>query len=215
MSRIACLLQRRATSFSRPSSSRSSSGSSRWTPTRNVGWLEGGSAAAVAAAIGATGMLVLANGEVGWSAEYRQSVIPTQCEQYEDDEDDYDTGYTEADRFFHSLEYHRSLLPDYERRWLRACGVHEIPTKRQRERWPKHVPKASEIPALELDFKFCQKSLEFQDDIKKCQDLQFKIASFLIRQDDEDDQRKGFKMLKELAESSHPDGMCLYGKLNR
>ena len=138
------------------------------------------------------------------------TALPAKCEEYEVYEDDYDTGYSEAERFFHSLEYHRSLLPDYERRWLQTDGT-LVPLKRQEEKWPRNTPRAPEIPSLELDLKFCLRSLEFQDNIQKCQDLQFKIASFCILQEDEATQRRGVKILKDLSEKGHPDGMCLYG----
>lgn len=141
-----------------------------------------------------------------------QPLEVSHCEEFDDD---YDSGYTEAERFFHSLEYHRSLLPDYERRWLHDSGIIKIPTTktgRPKEAWPRNVPRSSEMPALELDLKFCERSLQSQKgDLKKCQDLRFRVASYLILQTNEADQRKGFKVLKDLAVKGHADGMCLYG----
>ena len=182
--RIALQLQRRAVTFSR-----------RW---KQLSWLEG------AALTGATGILLYHHHQSSNPWRFGAS-SPVLCEDYYyDDEDDYETGYTEAERFFHSLEYHRALLPDYERRWLHHHN--DRPT----DRWPRHVPKSSEITALELDLKFCERHAA---DEKRCRDLKFRIASFYVfRTPDKQLQRKGFKMLKELAEQGHADGMCLYGR---
>ena len=134
------------------------------------------------------------------------------CEEREDDEYDsasedelmhrfearYPTGYTEPERFAQALEYHRSLLFDYLRRWEMGMNHHQ-PTEQPRSRhhhqqsrhhpdransifeaenhspnnndsagsniessvsstaWPRHVPNACDVPALEYDLKYCLK----------------------------------------------------------
>jgi len=136
-----------------------------------------------------------------------------------DDSSDLDTGYTEAERFYQCLDYHRSLLFDYYRRWgpvgeTAAADDQEnnpATTPKKKTTWPRRVPTADEINALETDLKFCQRAA--QKDPSSCHALQFRIASFYVAQDDDPvHQRKGFKQIKELAEQGNPDGMCYYGE---
>lgn len=136
----------------------------------------------------------------------------TQCDaQLHDFDDDLPSGYSERDRFFNTLEYHRSLLFDYARRWNDKTQslnskIHNSVT------WPRNIPSAHEIPALELDLRFCLMSPNYRNNIATCQNLQFRIASFYVAQENDPNiQRRGFQLLKEVADHGHPDGMCLYG----
>jgi hypothetical protein len=140
----------------------------------------------------------------------RFSCSTARCENLDDSEHDYTlTGYSESESFFQSLEYHRSIFPDYYRRWGDKSGGESVST--QTVSWPRRTPDKSEAPALELDLKFCQRSPNKNDKVK-CQDIQFRIASYNILQTDcLSSQQKGFWLLKDLAEQGHPDGMCLYG----
>jgi TPR repeat protein len=74
---------------------------------------------------------------------------------------------------------------------------------------------AREIPALELDLKFCEKNPHYsKNSSTSCHKQQFRIASYYVMQKGSPEiQLKGYKMIKELAEHGYPDGMCLYGKL--
>lgn len=130
------------------------------------------------------------------------------CEiSLEDDDQQVPTGYTESDRFRDCLEYHRSLLPDYTRRW--------VPTdvkKPGRTTWPKNVPSKDEVKDLETDFSFCQRSPRYRNNDRTCQNLQFRIASYYLQEENPEHQQLGYKLVKQLAESGHPDGMCLYGR---
>jgi hypothetical protein len=120
------------------------------------------------------------------------------------------TGRTEVERFIQTLEYNRCLLPDYVRRWE---TMDESLRPEQNIAWPRVIPSAWEIPALELDLKFCQKSLSYRENVSACRNLQFRIGSYYVmRTENRESQQKGYKMIKELAENGHPDGMCLYGK---
>ena len=145
-----------------------------------------------------------------------------------DDSTDEDTGYTEAERFFQCLDYHRSLLYDYERRWgpidtllssennkngENSNTKQDAKSKNRHPTWPRRIPTEDEINALETDLSFCLRSTSAdQSQTNQCPDLQFRIATFYVTQDDRISQRKGFKQIKELAEQGHPDSMCYYGK---
>jgi len=147
-----------------------------------------------------------------------------------DDSTDEDTGYTEAERFFQCLDYHRSLLYDYERRWgpieallstennnengENSNTKQDAKSKTRHPAWPRRIPTEDEINALETDLTFCLRSTsaDQSQQTNQCHDLQFRIATFYVTQDDRISQRKGFKQIKELAEQGHPDSMCYYGK---
>ena len=77
-----------------------------------------------------------------------------------------------------------------------------------------------EIPSLETDFGYCNRKTKAggttakqQQDMERqtyCDNLQFRLAAFYLQQvDDPDMQLAGFKLVKELAERGHADGMCL------
>ena len=195
----------------------------RFTQTSNVGYLLGG--ATVFAAAAAAAAAVCTNHEN--ETRMRSTV---KCEDYFHDiehHDDYPTGYTESERFFQSLEYHRALLHDYHRRWKEASeavskgetkpAATEAPSSNKPNKhtltWPRKIPKSSEVPALKLDLTFCERSPNYLDLVKQCQDIRFRIASFCVTQeDDPESQWRGYRMIKDLAERGHPDGMCLYGR---
>lgn len=139
---------------------------------------------------------------------------------------DDDSGYTEADRFWQCLDYHRSLLHDYHRRWgpqlvllVESNGsdadsrslVNDKDANHSAQ-WPRNIPTSSEVSALEYDLCFCERSPNYCDHIRTCQDKKFRIATYYATQPDEESQRQGFRFVKELAEQGHPDGMCYYGK---
>ena len=177
-----------------------------------------------------------------WNATspLRFSALTTRCDYFDDSEQDEEspTGYTEAERFMQSLEYHRSILPDYQRRWAdevkaaaaAAAAANEqhtatatrnsntthddVPVRITKTTWPRNIPSPAEIPSLELDLTFCLRSPSFRDSTKTCKDIQFRLASYYIIQSKKTEiQQKGLGMLKSLAEHGHPDGMCLYGRL--
>ena len=140
-----------------------------------------------------------------------RSVTVTLCDaQLHDFDEGHPSGHSERERFINCLQYHRSLLFDYVRRWYDTTPspnskIHSSIT------WPRNVPTVEEIPALELDLQFCRMSPSYRNNVANCQNLQFRIASFYVTQDGEpDSQRRGFNLLKEVAFHGHPDGMCLY-----
>lgn len=137
---------------------------------------------------------------------------------------DNDSGYTEAERFSQCLEYHRSLLFDYHRRWGQADTLDETkneqgdnPSKKKtsgtnHNSWPRRIPTDSEITALENDLTFCLRDPNLKENSESCHNLQFRIAAYYLAQDDPFAQRTGFKKIKLLAEQGHPDAMCYYGE---
>jgi hypothetical protein len=146
-----------------------------------------------------------------------------QCDDDLEHEDDQESGYSESERFLQCLEYHRSLLYDYNRRWFpkvvpkdpEGGKIDEKTNDKEVNRsatWPRNVPSAKDIKSLETDLLFCQRSPYSKEQVRRCQDVQFRIAAYYVKQKDEESQRKGFKLVKELAEHGHPDGMCLMGK---
>jgi hypothetical protein len=153
-----------------------------------------------------------------------------------DHEFDDESGYTEAERFYQCLDYHRSLLSDYTRRWgpkptsdrplasrssngavagaFRLNGLNS--ENSNAAQWPRNIPLAHEVSALECDLRYCQRGSKSSSDEcssqRLCQDAKFRIAAFYMAQSQSQSQQLGFQMLKELAESSHADGMCYYGE---
>ena len=124
---------------------------------------------------------------------------------------DYEQLYPEAEEFREVLEYYRQQLPWYRKQW----SGNKSPIS---SHWPRNIPNDAETSALEMDVKFCKRNAQLASDDtaakaakKNCQDLQFRIASNYVRSKDEAKQFRGYKLLKELAEQEHADGMCLYG----
>ncbi|GKY94128.1 hypothetical protein MPSEU_000378900 [Mayamaea pseudoterrestris] len=135
----------------------------------------------------------------------------TRCdEQLHEFDEGYPSGHSERERFINGLQYHRSLLFDYVRRWNDVtqssnAQIHNSIT------WPRNVPTVDEIPSLELDLRFCSMSPNYRNNAANCQNLQFRIASFYVTRENElERQKHGFKLLQDVASHGHPDAMCLY-----
>ena len=154
---------------------------------------------------------------------YRNSTVMEQEEEEEDyDDEERATGYTETERFLQCLDYHRALLFDYTRRWegdeaddplYKEADINNNAPKVPPIVWPRNVPTADEISALELDLQFCLWSPGYRDNQRTCQNQAFRVASYYLSlKDNPDAQHKGYFIVKDLAHHGHPDGMCLYGK---
>ena len=130
-----------------------------------------------------------------------------------DDDDELSTGITESERFYQCLEYHRSLLSDYSYRWGTASSE-KIGMNSGTTIWPRNMPTAKEFPALELDYRFCKRQKKDNlEVIKRCQNQLYIIACYCLRENkDSATLQKGYKLVKELAEQGHPNGMYMYGK---
>jgi TPR repeat protein len=130
----------------------------------------------------------------------------------DEDSDLQDEGFTESIRFEQCLAYHKTLLPEYRKRWD-YNNLSKQTTPSASTTWPTHVPLPTEIPSLETDFSYCTRTAgkQTEDRRRYCHNLQFRLAAFYLQQIDEPEmQQKGFKYLKTLSESGHADSMCLY-----
>lgn len=128
------------------------------------------------------------------SCEFREDVIHVSNEN------------SEEERFEQCVAYHRCFLEDYRDRWQYKAQTQTTPTTSS---WPLHVPVEHAVSAIEYDLMFCNRMDNKKS--KYCDDLQFRLASYYLRQEDPDIRKKGFKMIKRLAERAHGDGMCMYG----
>jgi len=129
------------------------------------------------------------------SCEFREDVIHVSNEN------------SEEERFEQCVAYHRCFLADYRDRWqYKAEATQTTPTT---SAWPLHVPIEEEVPSLEFDKTFCNRAPNKKSTY--CANLKFRLASYYLRQEDPEVRKKGFKMVKRLAESGHGDAMCMYG----
>lgn len=123
-------------------------------------------------------------------------------------------------RFDSTLSYHRLRRKDYEDSWhtneeeilsfkngtWSSSGSGQVVMV-----WPSEVPQISEISALEYDLKMCKRSPNYRNTTSYCNTVQFNVASALLNSSKEKEYNKGLTLMKDLAESGHPDGMCGYG----
>jgi len=155
---------------------------------------------------------------------YNYLPIDIDGSEYCDDEE-------EARNFRQTLRYHKSIAHVYKKEWdwkANDAKSSHIPTTS----WPLNVPDEKEIRSLIFDLQFChgtrrsspqkkkesadgadtiEAKLEEDNHVDYCQDLQFRIASHLLSQIEEQTQQKGLKLNMELVEHHrHPDAMCSY-----
>jgi TPR repeat protein len=113
--------------------------------------------------------------------------------------------YPEPEEFRQCLEYYRQQLPWYRKQWSKSQNPISA-------NWPRNIPAEDDISGLEFDLTFCTRNPSSKNGVNpKCQDLQFRIASFYIQSQYPKQQYRGYKLVKELAEQGYADGMCLYG----
>jgi hypothetical protein len=151
-------------------------------------------------------------GSSEFSSHWRIRLPTATCDGLLDVETDFPDSFNESDRFFQVLEYHRSLLSDYQKRWGTATSCTSPPGEKS---WPRKIPLASEIRGLEMDYRFCKRSPNYRDQTPACHNLQFRIGAYYVStcHDNPELQKKGYRLIKDLAEHGHADGMCYYGKV--
>jgi len=111
----------------------------------------------------------------------------------------------EERNFDQTLKHHKNQLEHYTQKWDWLNESSRLPTVS----WPSNIP--DEISSLTTDFRFCKRRSERKDaNYKYCQDLQFRIASYMLLQQEEKLQNEGLDLIKELAEDGHADGICAY-----
>ncbi len=112
----------------------------------------------------------------------------------------------EERNFQQTLKHHKSQLEYYSERWNWHNAGSRLPTVS----WPTNIPDEPMYNSLSADFKFCQKDLESDSSSsgtstsKYCQDIQFRIGSYMLLQQDLETQKRGLALLQNLAESNHP-----------
>jgi hypothetical protein len=113
----------------------------------------------------------------------------------------------EERNFRETLNHHKNQLEDYKQKWNWHNHSSRIPTVS----WPTNIPDEDMIGSLKTDLKFCNRRKDPKDkQARFCQNLKFRIASFMMLQQDGDSQRDGLALLKQLAEDGHGDGICAY-----
>ena len=114
----------------------------------------------------------------------------------------------EPARFARCLAYHRALRTQYASRWDWANEGSRLPTTS----WPTSIPEEEDIPGLTADLRYCRRSPNYRNDEDYCDALRFRIGSYwLLHGPDLEGQKKGLRIIRDLAERGHPDGMVLYG----
>ena len=112
----------------------------------------------------------------------------------------------EEDRNFdQTLKHYKGQLAYYKEKWNWHNSLSRLPTVS----WPTNIPDDDMFNALKVDLKFCNRR-KSDENSKYCLDLKFRVASFLLLQSDEETQKEGLSMVKQLAEEGHGDGICAY-----
>ena len=121
----------------------------------------------------------------------------------------------EERNFQETLQHHKNQVEYYKQKWNYHNQSSRIPTVS----WPTNIPDDDYVPGLMQDLKYCNRRTNVKDsNARFCQDLKFRIASYKMLQQSQpsssdehhDVQKEGLKMLKELADEGHGDGICGY-----
>jgi len=120
---------------------------------------------------------------------------------------------TEEQRFQRMLSYHRERIDQYRKEWeYRADGNATTATKTPSRSWPDNVPSNDDLQSMLEDMKYCSRSPNSRSDKDEyCHRLNFRVASALLLQYDEESQKKGMDILRRLAEKGYSDAMAYYG----
>lgn len=105
----------------------------------------------------------------------------------------------EERNFGQTLKHHRNQLDHYRNEWNWHNAGSRLPTVS----WPTNIPDDATFGGLAYDFKFCLQKKNQELPSKYCQDLQFRIANYMLLQQDEEIQKKGLVLIQQLAESNH------------
>mmetsp|Transcript_13382 Transcript_13382/g.20663 ORF Transcript_13382/g.20663 Transcript_13382/m.20663 type:complete len:384 (-) Transcript_13382:2013-3164(-) len=116
---------------------------------------------------------------------------------------------TEEQRFERILSYHRERIDQYRKDWeYKADGYGTTATKTPSKSWPDNVPSSDDLPAMLEDMRYCSRCSSKSE---YCHRLNFRVASALLIEHDEESQKKGMEILRRLAEIGYPDAMAYYG----
>ena len=116
--------------------------------------------------------------------------------------------HEEEERSFQeTLEHHKAFVEIYKEKWNWHNTTSRIPTVS----WPTNIPDEDAVGSLKADIKYCDRRKNQKDENARfCQNLKFRIATFMMLQQEAESQKKGLEILKKLAEDGHADGMCAY-----
>lgn len=135
------------------------------------------------------------------SSSITVSMASSKCEQSNDDE---------SLRFTKTLEQYKLHLEEYREKWNWHNTGSRIPTVS----WPTNVPTVEEFGGLSIDFAYCQRQKEENDNDSYCKDLKFRIATHLLVQADTlESQTYGLDLIKKLVHDHHPDAICFYAQI--
>lgn len=113
----------------------------------------------------------------------------------------------EPARYSRCLAYHKALHHQYKHRWNWENEGSRLPTTS----WPTNIPDDDDVQPLAADLRYCRRSPNYRNDEDYCDALRFRIGSYWLLQSNEEAQKRGLKVIRDLAERGHPDGMCMYG----
>lgn len=120
----------------------------------------------------------------------------------------------EAQRFERALAHHLAHISSYRRKWeYSENSTATTATKTPSRSWPDNVPSNDELSMLLHEVKYCNRSPNFRSDKEYCSRLSFRVASALVTQFDDVNQKRGFEILRNLAEKGYPDAMVYYGMI--
>ena len=110
-----------------------------------------------------------------------------------------------------TLRHHKSNFNEYKKKWNWQENDKKAP-QAPHASWPLNVAQESELDSLKMALEFCNRNSLDSGDKSNCNNLQFRIASYLLLQTEEGDaQQRGLNIIKELAEKHNdPDAMCAY-----
>ena len=113
---------------------------------------------------------------------------------------------TEPQRFERVLAYHRSQIEKYRSDWeykppssdnisneRSSSASTSLSTTTPSRSWPDDIPSNEDLSWLLEDIKYCARSPNFRSDKGYCDRLNFRVASALLMQFDEGNQKKGFE----------------------
>ena len=119
---------------------------------------------------------------------------------------------TEEQRFERILAHHRDRIDQYRKAWeYKAGSGATTATKTPSRSWPDNIPSDEHLSFMLEDMKYCSRSINLGSNQEYCNRLSFRIASALLMQFDDESQKNGMNILKQLAETGYPDAMAYYG----
>ena len=113
----------------------------------------------------------------------------------------------EERNFDQTLKHHKNQLDYYQEKWNWLNASSRIPTVS----WPTNIPDDTLFNGLKTDLIYCKRRKDEGDANERyCQDIQFRIAAYMLLDADEEVQKEALGAVRRLAEAGHPDSVCAY-----